>query len=176
MATRVKTVHFALGDSTSNKLDAGKVWTKTGGAWADRTATYISAATADVPLGGAVGDELYIGSLIPFVSVCHDTSTAPTGTVAWEYWNGSAWAVCPGLSGSLPTDNTTIRWDRPTDWATTQVNGEGDGPWYYARLRRTGAGTGGTISGGNLGICHQFANVRSVNLPDLTGTPTVRVG
>ena len=173
MATRLNTVQFACGNTVFGLGTVGKCWVFISGTWLDETADINSATTADVPMGGAVDDTIYFGFTDVIAGISFDTSTAPTGSVIWEYSKGGGvWAAYG--STALPTDNVTIGNEPPAAWAPDRVNGETDGPWYYLRCRRTAAGTGGTLSSASAMAAQRPANARSITIPDMAATPNVR--
>jgi hypothetical protein len=171
MTTIVNTVQFAGGNTVYSTMGVGKCWTQIAGVWLDETTDINSSATADVPMGGAVNDEIYFGFTRKPVCMSFDTSTAPTGTVLWERYGSGGW-TSTGVT-TLPTDNATISFPSD-DFVTTQVNSESDGPWYYVRMRRTGVGTGGTLSSLSAGVQWEFASAKSITIPDMTSPRNIR--
>lgn len=113
-----------------------------GGVFTDQTAASNNAAANDMnPLGAvALNDASYFGLSNPFDLIAFQIGTQGswTGSVTWEYWNGSLWSPVSGL-----IDNTTgfteapgtynVSWTMPTDWEKTTVNAVG--PYYYVRVR-----------------------------------------
>jgi hypothetical protein len=78
------------------------------------------------------------------IEVDLDTVAGKDILATFEYWSGAAWTQF------YPVDNTegfqengSINFSSSglSGWATTQVNGEGDGPWYYVRITRTRTGS-----------------------------------
>jgi hypothetical protein len=70
------------------------------------------------------------------------TGTAGVGgTVAWEYWNGSAWTALSGVTDQTTgftagvADGRTVVWTVPSDWAKNTLNGTSA---YYVRAKVTG--------------------------------------
>lgn len=173
MATRVKTLHFSLGNPAYAIHTIEKCWTEVGGVWVNETTDINSSSTADVPMGAAVNDAIYFGMSDIFAGLSFETSTAPAGSVIWEYWNGSSWAAYG--STQLPTDSAAVGNAPPDDWATTQVNGEVDGPWFYLRCRKTGAGTAGTLSYACIGNVLRVADTRSIEVTDMLATRNIRM-
>jgi hypothetical protein len=117
-----------------------------GGVFTDETAEASSNSTADMTLlptgGAAVNDAYYFAHNEEFPRLKLDISTAFAGTsltIAWEYWDGSAWTALSGVSdgtnGLLNTGPNIVSWTIPGDWATTSVNSQG--PLYYVRYRVT---------------------------------------
>jgi hypothetical protein len=73
----------------------------------------------------------------PFSSLVFDLSSPFVGwtTVAWEYWDGSAWSaltVADGTLSLLQTGVNSVHWVPPSDWATTAVDGV---TGYWVRFR-----------------------------------------
>ena len=103
------------------------------GTLTDQTAAAQSSTTNDLTLLPAVpaeDDAYYFGANEKF-SVMHlqqGVQGAGTWTIAWEYWNGSAWS---GLASHTISDSISaftgtvgyhqIRFRLPIDWATTTV-------------------------------------------------------
>lgn len=92
------------------------------------------------PASEAVGDACYFGhksNTFRRVVLSIVAGAAGTYTLAFEYWNGTAWTAVSNLSdGSsnlTATGTKTISFDRPTDWATTTVNSL-DFYWFRIRL------------------------------------------
>lgn len=98
------------------------------------------------PGTAAANDNVYFGcdtSLSdsgPFSGLVFDIDTPASATtsytIAWEYWNGSAWSALPvqDNTGSLGLVGVnTVVWEMPSDWATTAVNST-TGYWVRARL------------------------------------------
>ena len=175
MATRKKTITFAGGNTLSNEGDFDQVWTfnATGAVWTDETTDASTSGGADVPLFTAVGSELYLGMTSQqFTGFFIDmTTNAAGGTRVLEYWNGSAWASLTAtfIAGAvLLSADTSVRFDPPSDWATTSVNGSANRFWVRFRttVLHTTAGTLQQISAA------AFARVfsaKTINLPAVTG-------
>lgn len=141
---------------------ADKAWrvTAVGPVFVDETTDFNSAAVGDVdpfPAVEAVGDYFAVGFKRKFTTLKFTVGTAGVGgTIAWEYWNGSAWAALTG--GSTGTEQMTVAGAReltftvPTDWTRTTLNGSEQ--IYYVRARVTGLYSTnpildiGTIAGG----------------------------
>ena len=88
------------------------------------------------------GDVVFPGLKISGVTVA---IALGGGTIAWEYWNGSAWTVATILvtdadapfdahaqAAFLATADEQIRWGTLTGWATKSLNGETK---YWMRVR-----------------------------------------
>ncbi len=94
-------------------------------------ADFNSFALADVDPWVAVeagGDQFAIGHTGPFNKLVIRTSTAGVGgTLAWKYWNGSAWAAVTGLVdgtvGLTALGQNTVTFTMPTDWVARTLNG-----------------------------------------------------
>lgn len=90
----------------------------------------------------AVGDILYIGDGTEFTRAHIRLSTVATGSydVVIEYWDGDSWEAIPGVSDGTSdmTQNGTISFSAPGDWAQCDVNGT---TLFWIRLRCIDAGT-----------------------------------
>lgn len=129
---------------------AAAVFTDDGGVFTDETADASDADAGDVvlrPDPAAVNDALYVGSTYRFLALQVVISTAATdGTVAWEYWDGSAWTALGATDNTNAFQNAGTRsvvWTEPQNWATTSVNGSS--AMYFVRARVTG-GTSGALA------------------------------
>lgn len=116
-----------------------KVWIFASGAYTDETAEAASRdATGDTILPSSIGDIIYFGKTTKFDALSGALLTNGTvGQVAWEYWNGSTWMpIVDFVSATTPnfTNSPTISFIPHTDWATTNINGEGTS-YYYIRAR-----------------------------------------
>lgn len=114
-----------------------------GGVFADDTTDANSAAANDVPLmpaAEAVNDAFYFGMDRTFTYIKINIGTAGVGnTIAWEYWNGSAWVALTctdNTSGFTAAGTNTVTFTAPTNWAATTVNGQSA---YWIRARVTAA-------------------------------------
>lgn len=85
-----------------------------------------------------IGDITYFRMQAKFSKLIVNLGTAGIGgSVAWEYWNGSAWMALSTSDGTAGlTASGTVSWAPPSDWATTAVNGT---TGYWVRVRCTGA-------------------------------------
>lgn len=85
-------------------------------------------------------DEAYFGLSSKFNRAKFSFATAGVQgsavTLAWEYWNGSAWTALSGVSDGTSglTVSGTTTWTIPSDWATKAVNAT---TCYWMRLRFT---------------------------------------
>ncbi|OGG04899.1 hypothetical protein A2Z33_06390 [Candidatus Gottesmanbacteria bacterium RBG_16_52_11] len=123
-------------------------WSYVSGGYLDDTSDGSNTTTADTRMVTGVGDIAYFGSTDKFDAVAWDLSTNGTvGTVTWEYYDSDIadWSTLTFLS-QTSANASNFRVDgyatftEPTDWGTTQINGEGT-PFYYIRARATGAYT-----------------------------------
>jgi hypothetical protein len=106
-----------------------------------------------LPAVPAVNDALYIGDNDQFDGVSIDRTVpavkgSATYTLVFEYWNGSAYTALSNVvdETSEYTESLqlqTIKFDRPTNWATSTEHSLG--PHYYMRIR-VSAANGGTPS------------------------------
>jgi hypothetical protein len=119
-----------------------------GGAQTDETAAANSAGAGDMHLGPAlaVKDDAYIFSYrMPFSALRLTISQiAKDCTIAWEYYNGSAWGSIVGLvdgsTGLTVLGASSITFTPPADWAkNTLTAGE---KFYSIRARFTVVGAG----------------------------------
>ncbi len=118
-----------------------------GPAYVDETTDFNSATSADVlpfPASEAVGDYFAVGLATKFGKLKLDNAGGTAGvggTVAWEYWNGSAWTALSGVTDgttgftAAAADGQVVSWTMPADWATTSINGSAQ--LYYVRARVT---------------------------------------
>lgn len=128
-----------------NALPAAQVWQvdDSGPTFVDETTDFNSAAAGDClpfPATEAVGDYFAVGHADPFEQLIIDTGTAGVaGIVAWEYWNGTAWAALPDLvddtNGFTTTAPQQVLWKVPDDWAVHTLGGSA--LLYYVRARVT---------------------------------------
>jgi len=133
--TGVDVIHQHVGTAAT----ADKCWSVDSAAWTDRTTAFGSAGT-DVQIFAADDDYIYIGDIAMFDVVNFVATTAASVDLkfTFEYWNSSWTSFSPLDTTSGFSQNGSIAIpDLSADWTTTQVNGEGDGPWYYVRLKRT---------------------------------------
>lgn len=113
-----------------------------GGVQTDETAAANSDTANDMTLLPAVpdiDDAYYFGDDIKFAKLRLNQGTSGAGqwTVAWEYWNGSAWVGLPGVSDESDsfkggTGTKYVRYTEPGDWALTTVLGMN---LYWIRAR-----------------------------------------
>lgn len=113
----------------------------------DESEDFLDAGTADwtvFPTTEAVADYAAFGQGQTFTSMTLDNTGGTAGvggTVAWEYWNGTAWTALSGLSDGTssftagPSSGQVVSWTLPTDWARTSIGGSL--PLYYVRARIT---------------------------------------
>lgn len=115
-----------------------------GGVFTDETADANSADANDVallPAVEAVNDAFYFGdNLSAFNAIKINIGTAGVGgTIAWEYYNGAAWAALTctdNTTGFTAAGTNTVTFTPPGDWAKTVVNGTNA---YWVRARVTAA-------------------------------------
>ena len=121
-----------------------KVWTYISSAYTDDTTDAGDTGSADVAMPAGVGDIIYFGMDEKFDAVSFDVSTSgAAGIVAWEYYNGSSWMPLTtyfAYSNKSFDGDGYVTFNPHTDWATTQINGEGTA-YYYVRARVTTAYT-----------------------------------
>lgn len=91
-----------------------------------------------VAVSASVNDAFYVGNDRPFQSITYDISTAGNYSIviAWEYWDGSAWAALGPLVDDTDSFQTTgvntVSFVVPDDWEQVDVNGV---TAYYVRSR-----------------------------------------
>jgi len=99
------------------------------------------------PAVPAVADAYYFGYRFPFTGLTLKYTTAGAGTtVVWEYYNGAAWVVLPGItdpstSFTVAAATFNITWTRPKSWAQNAINGV---TLFWIRARVTVAGAQAT--------------------------------
>jgi hypothetical protein len=78
----------------------------------------------------AVNDAAYYGAEKKFDKLTIDIGTAGNwvGTLAWEYWNGTAWTTLAGIADGTATyeaapGNHDVTYTMPADWAIYEVEG-----------------------------------------------------
>lgn len=109
----------------------------------DETADFNSAGANDVlpfPATEAVSDYFAIGYASLFSRLRINIGTSGVGgVVAWEYWNGSAWAALTVTDGTTSFTAATglkdVTFSPPADWRTTSLNGSAQ--LFYVRARVT---------------------------------------
>jgi len=132
------TINPEEGMDASTLAYPGKVWRSyTGGAPTNYTSNVSNPLTENFWVY-ATGGYAEIGSTSKFNAIRLDygASDTFTGTVGYQYWNGSAWtAFTPTTDQTLEgaTDGTIVL-DAPSDWTASQQHSETDGPWYYIRI------------------------------------------
>lgn len=117
--------------------------------WTDETANANSPGNGDwaiFPASEATGDYAAFGFSQEFSKLIFDNANGTAGvggTVAWEYWNGSAWTALTGLTDGTSgftasvADGQEVTWTAPTDWATTSLNSSAQLYWVRARVTGT---------------------------------------
>ena len=120
-------------------VNLGKAWSVDATIWSDRTVAFGTDAT-NVTLFANDNDYVYLGASTIFnqVQIILNTSANISITPVFEYWNGTTWTTFTPSDGTLGfVQSGVIQFSELTGWATTQVNSEVDGPWYYVRIQRT---------------------------------------
>ena len=125
----------------------GKFYNDDGGVFTDDTTDAGDAGYDDIiflPAAEAINDATYFGWQTPFSGmVLYISQAAIGGTIAWEYWNGGAWAAVPGLvdaSQGLTLDgNRWVTFTPPADWAANDPGAGATDTLFYIRLRVTAA-------------------------------------
>lgn len=113
-----------------------------GGVKTDDTAAANEDTTNDVDLTPATpnsGDAIMFGFASVFGRLFFDVSTAGVGTytVAWEYWDGSAWQALSGVTDSTTSFKTNalnrVIWTIPANWQKKSETGFPD--LFYVRAK-----------------------------------------
>lgn len=103
--------------------------------WTDEDTDINSADANDVKLipeqATTAGDAVYFGHATKkFGAIRLNAGTAGSYsdiTIAFQYWNGTAWTAVSGLSdgtsGFTVTGTNNITFTEPSDWAKTTING-----------------------------------------------------
>jgi len=161
----------------------GFAWSYNAGTdvWYDETSDINNATVDDVyapPFPtGATGDAIYFGANFPFSKLTINVSTAGSYTditLAWEYWNGTAWTALSGLtdgtSGFTVSGTNDVTYTLPTDWAKTTVNGQ---EFYWIRCVAT-YGTSPSVTAQPL-IAQAWMTMAEKNAFDFTSTEKLLV-
>lgn len=112
-----------------------------GSVFVDLTTAFNTAGSASLfPAAAALGDYFAAGLISKFSTMTLNLTTpGVAGVVAWEYWNGSAWAALPGIvDGSTNltgSGSVVVNWAIPSDWAAVILNASAS--LYYVRARIT---------------------------------------
>lgn len=119
----------------------------------DTAATYINETTSinddtvdDVELLIASGKAsiIYFGSYVRFnkQTIVIGIQGNYTGSIAWEYWNGTTWVAVSNLTDGTTNfkaapGTVTVTYDMPTNWEVNTINGVVK---YWLRARSTCTG------------------------------------
>ena len=131
-----------------------------GPTFVDETVDANSAAANDWQFfpAGAAADYAAIGYTKKFSKLTVNVGTPGVGTytVAWQYWNGTAWAALTGVVDGTTSFKTggsnTVTFVVPADWAALVLNGSAS-LFYIRALKDLGTvtttplGTQGSITG-----------------------------
>jgi len=147
-------------------------YTDDGGAYVDKTTDMNDAGANDVnllPAVPAVDDALYLGHATKQfgqVDLTIGTAGVGTWTVAWQYWNGTAWTALNGV-----TDGTShfmaaagavaVTFSVPPDWAKCTVDGV-NGYWVRANVATYAAVTTQPLGTVAWVVCSRTEGVFSV--------------
>lgn len=97
-----------------------------------------------------ISDKMLVGYAEPFAEMNFNISSAGSGSVAWQYWNGSAYAALTvsgdGTNGLKQSGKITFT--PPADWAKKSENGSYSKYWVRA-IVSGGAATFTKIYGDN---------------------------
>jgi len=133
---------IALSEIATGELLGGAV-ADDGGVQTNETTPANNDTTNDMtllPAAPAVDDAYYFGHASPWDWLELRIGTAGNGiwTIAWEYWNGTAWSALPGVSdstsGFMVSGNKLVIFTRPADWAQTTVGGIANLYWIRGRV------------------------------------------
>lgn len=132
-----------MGWSNLDQFDAFEK-TQVNGALTYNGTSYVD-VTAQIYSGSSnttVADRLYLGYSEPFDRATFTMNTNGSKTVAWAYWNGSAWSALTLASDTTSglTANGTIIFNTPSDWAIKSLN-SGSHSKYWVQATISGAGT-----------------------------------
>ena len=169
-------------------------FTDDGGLYVDETAAIASATADDVellPATPAVDDAAYFGHAThTFATLSLNLTTAGDGTwtIAWEYWNGTAWTALADVVDDTAAFEAATGWHDvaftlPADWAKCTVD-QINGYWIRARVSAYSAITTapqagqGTVTVSNLYVDDtvDFTDVGAGDVKLLPTTPTVGDG
>lgn len=124
-------IHLAGGFSNGGPRSTNAIRATTAPAYTDFTANVKdSGNTASILFPtGAAGEALYLGIKEFFTRrFTFDLTVNGVGTktLAWKYWNGSAFTAVSNLSDGTNgfTQDGTVTFNRPTDAAQTDINGK----------------------------------------------------
>ena len=178
----------AISDAVNGPIDAAWQYDASADSFVDLTEELNDAAAGDVepfPATEEVGDLFYIGHIQAFDRVSIEIGTPGVGgTLAWEYWDGTAWqalTVTDGTGGfTAAAGSHDLTFTPPVDWATTQLNLPINGRrLFYIRARLTALYTTNpvldraTLDGGRIRLTatgHQVEPLQTVSIKGVVGT------
>jgi hypothetical protein len=113
---------------------AALAYTDDDGVYVNRTTAFASSTADDVPVlpaVPAVDDAFYVGhASLTFANIQINTTTQGDGvwTIAWEYWNGTAWTALAGVTDGTTGFTSATGWaavtfTKPTNWVQNTVDG-----------------------------------------------------
>jgi hypothetical protein len=138
--------------ATIAALDAGVAHKQAGAIDTDETAATNNATANDMDIlpaaGQSTGDGFYFGMNNPFDGLTINMGIAGVGTFTftWKYWNG-AWVAIPSLTQANTINNfktagmVNITFNRPGDWAVTNIAGLGNKYYVKAEVTFTSVAT-----------------------------------
>jgi len=127
----------------SNRIQVEGAVQQDGQSFTEQTSAAQNTTLNDVallPAAAAVNDAWYFGCDNPCRIVTYEIDTAGVGTwtLAYEYWNGSAFKALTNVDDRTTAYTTlgrnTVSWDMPSDWATRATTGSSVNS-YWGRAR-----------------------------------------
>lgn len=126
-------------------LDYCLLWDDSAGVFVDNSIEADTVNGTPFALIGEAADKFYLGKATQFKQVYADLAANGSYTsLAWEYWNGSAWTslVTSGAGDGLDADGL-ITFTPPVDWAKTTINSV---TAYFIRAAATAVTTPATAN------------------------------
>lgn len=136
-----------------------------GGTFTTATTAANDATTNDFQIcGDAINDAAYFGMNYVFdqIKIKYDTACA-TGTVVWEYYNGTSWASLEGLDGfsdgtgdfknTAGTYTVTLATSIPADWTKVEVDSV---TLYWVRARVDTTAYAADVTGGSQASTREY--------------------
>lgn len=128
----------------NNLITLDKAWQEdnSGASFVDLTSALNNSTATDAqpfPTGAGSNDAVYFGFRNKFSTLRANVGTAGAGTytVAWEFWNGSAWTAVSGLSDGTTAFKTSgenlVSYTLPLTWVKTTVSTSSSLYWLRAR-------------------------------------------
>ena len=148
VAVPVPLLAMSPAQATSQPVDGAVAHEQTGAVDTDETTETNNATVDDMDLlpatGNSTGDGFYFGLASAWEGLVLNVSTPGVGnyTIAWKYWNGSAWVAIPLISFDTTNHFKTagrvnLKFTPPIDWATTDIASIADLYWIKAEVTFT---------------------------------------